>query len=78
MVASSVIAQQSFVGILTEEIGIIRCAPVMYLKARRRANKRYQNTYQGHINHAARQKRYTERLKQKLTHQGSKALSVGD
>jgi hypothetical protein len=60
MVASSVIAQQSFVGILTEEIGIIRCAPVMYLKARRRANKRYQNTYQGRINHAARQKRYTE------------------
>ena len=40
-----------------------QCAPVMYLKARRRANKRYQNTYQGRINHAARQKRYRERLK---------------
>ena len=50
----------------------------MYLKARRRANKRYQNTYQGRINHAARQKRYRERLKQKVTHQGSKAELVRD
>jgi hypothetical protein len=55
-----------------------QCAPVMYLKARRRANKRYQSTYQGRINHAARQKRYRERLKQKVTHQGSKAQSVSD
>jgi hypothetical protein len=55
-----------------------QCARVMYLKARRRANKRYQNTYQGRINHAARQKRYRERLKQKVTHQGSKVQSVRD
>ena len=34
-----------------------QCAPIMYLKSRRRANARYQKTYQGRINHAARQKR---------------------
>jgi hypothetical protein len=50
----------------------------MYLKARRSANKRYQKTYQGRINHAARQKRFRERLKQKVTHQGSEAQSVRD
>jgi hypothetical protein len=55
-----------------------QCEPAMYLKARHRANKRYQNTYQGRINHAARQKRYRERLKQKVTHQGSKGQSVRD
>ena len=54
------------------------CAPVMYLKARRRANTRYQSTYQGRINHAARQKRYRERQKQKVTHQTSKGQSVRD
>jgi hypothetical protein len=55
-----------------------QCAPVMYLIARRRANTRYQKTYQGRINHAARQKRYRERLKQKVTHQGSQARSLRD
>jgi hypothetical protein len=50
----------------------------MYLKARRRANTRYQSTYQGRINHAARQKRYRERQKQKVTHQTSKGQSVRD
>jgi hypothetical protein len=50
----------------------------MYLKARRRANKRYQSTYRGRINHAARQKSYRERQKQKVTHQGSKGWSVRD
>jgi hypothetical protein len=54
------------------------CAPAMYLKARRRANKRYQSTYRGRINHAARQKSYRERQKQKVTHQGSKGRSVRD
>jgi hypothetical protein len=55
-----------------------QCAPFMYLKARRRANKRYQSTYRGRINHAARQKRYRERQKQKVTHQCSKGQSVRD
>ena len=55
-----------------------QCAPVMYLKARRRANKRYQSTYRGRINHAVRQKRYRERQKQKVTHQCSKGQSVRD
>jgi hypothetical protein len=75
---------------VTEEIGIVSNVPVMYLKARRRANKRSQNIYQGRINNAVRQKRYQkryqksyqksyrERLKQKVTYQGSKAQSVSD
>ncbi len=54
------------------------CAPIMSLKARQRAGKRYQSTYQGRINHAARQKRYRERLKQKVTHKGSKVISLCD
>ena len=55
-----------------------QCAPIMYLKARRRANSRYQKTYQGRINHAARQKEYRQRLKRKVTHQGCQAISVSD
>lgn len=50
----------------------------MYLKDRQRANKRYQNTYQGRLNHAARQKRYRERLKHKVTYSGSKVISLCD
>ena len=57
-----------------------QCAPIMYLKTRQRANKRYQSSYQGRINHAARQKRYRERerLKHKVTYQGSKMISLCD
>ena len=52
----------------------------MYLEARRRANKRYQDSYQGRLNHAARQKRYRERerLKQKVTYTGSNCISLRD
>jgi hypothetical protein len=55
-----------------------QCAPVRFLRAKQRANKRYQATYKGRLNHAARQKRYRERLKQKVTYQGFKARSVRD
>ena len=55
-----------------------QCAPIMYLKARRRAKQKYQKTYQGRINHAARQKRYRNRLKKKVTHQCSKVISLRD
>ena len=55
-----------------------QCSPIMRLRARQRANKRYQNTYQGRLNHAARQKRYRKRLKQKMTYQGSHAISLRD
>lgn len=55
--------------------GNIYCGEVCATQARsessRLANKRYQNTYQGKLNHAARQKRYIARLKlaeQKVTH----------
>lgn len=50
----------------------------MYLKTRQKANKRYQRTYQGRLNHAARQKRYRERLKYKVTYQASNIIPLCD
>lgn len=49
-----------------------QCSPLMLLRSQHRASKRYQNTAQGRLNHADRQKRYRERerLKQKVTHKG--------
>lgn len=55
---------------------------MMALKAQRTANKRYQSTYRGRLNHAARQKRYrernSERQKHKVTYPGSKLISLCD
>ncbi|MFT6906773.1 MAG: hypothetical protein ACJAS1_003443 [Oleiphilaceae bacterium] len=51
-----------------------RCSPLMRLNSRHRASKRYQNTAQGQLKHANRQKRYRERLKQKVTHKGSNVV----
>jgi hypothetical protein len=50
------------------------CAPVANEEAKRRAAKRYQLSLQGRLKHAARQKRYRERCKEKVTHNGS----IGD
>ena len=49
----------------------VECAPVARRDAQDRAARRYQASYQGRVNHAARQGRYRERLKQKVTHKGS-------
>ena len=54
------------------------CAPVMRLKARRRASARYENTHQGRLTHAARQKHYRERLRNKVTHKCSNVISLCD
>lgn len=55
-----------------------QCAPLMRLKARRRAGIRYQNSHQGRLNHAARQKHYRERMRNKVTHKGSNVISLCD
>jgi len=50
------------------------CAALSRKTSLHLANKRYQNTYQGKLNHAAAQKRYVSRLKnslQKMTDHGS-------
>ncbi len=55
-----------------------QCAPLARTETRRRAATRYQASFQGRLNHAARQRRYRERLKQKVTHQGSTRSLVHD
>lgn len=55
--------------------GNIYCGQVCARAARthscRLAGKRYQKSYSGKLNHAARQGRYRERQIEKVTHQGS-------
>ena len=46
------------------------CAPKARKGAARRAAVKYQNTPQGRLNHATRQRAYRERLKLKVTHKG--------
>ncbi len=53
------------------QVYCVKCAPVARRDAQNRAARRYQASYQGRVNHAARQRRYRERLKQKVTHKGS-------
>jgi len=48
-----------------------KCAHVARKESMRAAGKRYQNTRRGKMMHAVRQRRYRERKKQKVTHQGS-------
>ena len=55
-----------------------QCAPIMAIKTRQKANQRYQHTYQGRLKHAARQNRYRELIKHKVTYQGSKRISFCD
>ena len=54
------------------------CAPVARQEARKRAAARYQDSHQGRLNHAARQSRYRERQKKKVTHKGSRVVRISD
>ena len=54
------------------------CAPVAHAERLRRAGKRYQSSAQGKLNHAARQQRYRQRQREKVTHQGSQRVSLRD
>ena len=56
----------------------MECAPTARQGAKNRAAARYQDSYQGRLNHAARQRRYRERLKNKVTHKGSRTLRIYD
>ena len=47
------------------------CASTARVSSVRAAGKRYQQSYQGRLKHAARQRRYRERENKKVTHQGS-------
>jgi hypothetical protein len=47
-------------------------------KSQLAASKRYQNTRQGKLNHAARQRAYMLRKKQKMTHHTSENLPPND
>jgi hypothetical protein len=47
------------------------CAPLARKKSQLGAAKRYQNTREGKLNHAARQRAYMLRKKQKMTHHTS-------
>ncbi len=54
------------------------CAPKARLNARRRASARYQASHRGRLNHAARQQRYREKLRKKVTHKGSTKAGNSD
>jgi hypothetical protein len=56
----------------------LKCAPKARQEAKDRAATRYQASYQGRSNHAARQRRYRESLKQKVTHKGSSGRWIHD
>ncbi len=56
----------------------MECAPIARQAARKRAAARYQDSHQGRLNHAARQSRYRERQKKKVTHKGSSTLRISD
>jgi hypothetical protein len=51
-----------------------RCAETARRQSRREAGRRYQRTYRGRFAHAARQRRYRQRRRAKVTHQGSLPL----
>ena len=55
-----------------------KCAPKARQEAKDRAATRYQASYQGRSNHAARQRRYRESRKQKVTHKGSTGRWIHD
>ena len=52
------------------------CSAAVRQKSVRAAGVRYQKSYKGKFKHAARQQRYRELKKQKVTHQASKAEPV--
>ncbi len=51
-----------------------RCSETARRQSRRKASGRYQRTRRGRFAHAARQRRYRQRRRQKVTHQGSPLL----
>jgi len=54
------------------------CAAAARLTSQKLASKKYQSTRAGRFNNADRQKRYRERQKQKVTHQGSPPVTSHD
>ena len=61
--------------------GNIYCSPNCSDSARQKscqeADKRYQNTFRGKMNHALRQRRYRARSQEKVTDHGSQPISHG-
>ena len=55
-----------------------KCSQLARQQSLRAAGKRYQNSFQGKLKHAARQKSYSDRLKKKMTHHTSPAVSSND
>ena len=55
-----------------------RCRHDARSESIKRAGKKYQSTRPGHFNNAARQQRYRQRNKQKVTHQGSTPKRLHD
>lgn len=62
--------------------GNIYCSPECSQSARkergRSAGRRYQNTHRGKRKHAARQRRYRQRQKEKVTHRSSPVSGAND
>ena len=56
----------------------MECAPIAHQEAKKRAAVRYQDSHQGRLSHAARQSRYRERQREKVTHKGSRSLRISD
>ena len=54
------------------------CAGLARAESQRAAARRYQMTRQGRHNHADRQRRYRQRLQEKVTQQGSPPIRPGD
>jgi hypothetical protein len=54
------------------------CADQARAESQRTAARRYQSTRQGRHNHAERQRRYRQRLQEKVTQQGSPSICPGD
>lgn len=54
------------------------CAALARLASQRSAGKKYQSSRVGRFHNAARQKRFRDRHKQKVTHQGSPRLASHD
>ena len=54
------------------------CASLTRAESRRSAGQRYQSSLPGRHKHADRQRRYRQRLEDKVTHQGSPPTPAGD
>lgn len=54
------------------------CADLARAESQRASGRRYQSTRRGRHNHADRQRRYRQRLQEKVTQQGSPPIRPGD